>query len=72
MQCSAVQVLSWYEHVLPQLRGRSFYGSKLKEFIQGPGETVYMPVSIHTLLCSRLSLPCPDPPCSALTLPALP
>ena len=23
---------------------RKFYGSKVKEFVQGPGETIYMPV----------------------------
>ena len=23
---------------------RKFYGNKLKEFVQGPGETIYMPV----------------------------
>merc|ERR1719430_2877444 len=45
--CSAkdtdITVLSWYTHVLPQLRNRKFYGNKLREIIQGPGETIYMP-----------------------------
>merc|ERR1719158_2559075 len=38
-----INVLSWYTHVLPQIRNRKFYGNKLKEFLQGPGETIYMP-----------------------------
>ena len=40
-----ISVLSWYEHVLPQLRRRKFYGRALIEIVQGPGETIYMPVN---------------------------
>ena len=56
-----ISALSWYRHVLPQIRkrqvdssllvyhppsltSRPFYGNVVKEFIQGPGETIYMPV----------------------------
>ncbi|XP_023349545.1 bifunctional arginine demethylase and lysyl-hydroxylase PSR [Eurytemora carolleeae] len=35
--------MSWFTHILPQIRTRSFYGKKLIEAIQGPEETVYLP-----------------------------
>jgi len=46
-----INVHSWFTHVLPQLRGRKWYGSTLKEFIQGPGETIYMPGNLaHAIM----------------------
>eukprot|EP00092_Neocalanus_flemingeri_P032574 GFUD01035430.1.p1 GENE.GFUD01035430.1~~GFUD01035430.1.p1 ORF type:complete len:611 (-),score=162.78 GFUD01035430.1:61-1893(-) len=38
-----IRIHSWFTHVLPQLRGRKWYGKTVREFIQGPGETIYMP-----------------------------
>ena len=37
---------------------RKFYGNTVKEFVQGPGETIYMPVStnMHNFCCSILKL----------------
>ena len=35
--------ISWFLHVLPQLRGRKFYGQEIMEVLQGPGDTLYIP-----------------------------
>lgn len=46
-----INVNSWFTHVLPQLRGRKWYGSTVTEFIQGPGETIYMPGNLaHAIM----------------------
>ena len=43
--------LSWFLHVLPQLRGRRFYGQEIQEVLQGPGDTLYIPSrSPHAVL----------------------
>ena len=42
---------SWFSHVLPQIRGRSWYGHPVQEFIQGPGDTLYIPANrAHAIL----------------------
>ena len=35
--------ISWFLHVLPQLRGRRFYGQEIMEVFQSPGDTLYIP-----------------------------
>ena len=35
--------VSWYRHVLPQLRDKTWYGQNVIEAIQKPGETIYIP-----------------------------
>ena len=46
-----INVESWYSHVLPQIRGRSWYGHPVQEFIQGPGDTLYIPSNrAHAIL----------------------
>lgn len=39
----ALYAESWYTHVVPQLRKESWYGQKIIETIQGPGEIIYIP-----------------------------
>ena len=43
----------WYKHILPQIRGRRFYGKTISEAIQSSGETIYapnyMPHSVYNL-----------------------
>ena len=90
-----ISAMSWYKHVLPQLRHRwlpidndihvqhpllkltcckhilllqtasncsfvyrKFYGNKVKEFVLGPGETLYLPVFPASIFCwySEISL----------------
>jgi len=46
-----LSVDKWYNHVLPQLRSRSWYGKKPIEFIQKPGDTLYLPrTTPHSVL----------------------
>ena len=46
-----INVFAWYTHVLPQLRERKWYGYSVREFIQGPGETIYMPGNLaHAIM----------------------
>ena len=43
--------ISWFLHVLPQLRTRKFYGQEVMEVLQGPGDTLYIPSrSPHAVL----------------------
>lgn len=54
-QCSGsndeVSPLSWFSHVLPQLKGRRWYGKTVQEVLQGPGDTIYIPSrSAHAVL----------------------
>ena len=54
-QCSESMLelspISWFQHVLPQLRGRKFYGREVLEVLQGPGDTLYVPTSApHAVL----------------------
>ena len=35
--------MSWYSYVLPQLRKKTWYGQRLIETIQKPGEIIYVP-----------------------------
>lgn len=34
---------TWFSHVLPQLRNETWFGKKVIETVQGPGEVIYMP-----------------------------
>ena len=46
-----ISILSWFKHILPQLRGKKWYGNTVREFIQGPGETLYMPANMaHAIM----------------------
>jgi len=54
-QCSGsndeVSPLSWFTHVLPQLRGRRWYGKTVQEVLQAAGDTIYVPSrSAHAVL----------------------
>eukprot|EP00090_Calanus_glacialis_P031463 TRINITY_DN5196_c0_g1_i2.p1 TRINITY_DN5196_c0_g1~~TRINITY_DN5196_c0_g1_i2.p1 ORF type:complete len:477 (+),score=100.44 TRINITY_DN5196_c0_g1_i2:326-1756(+) len=43
--------MSWFTHILPQLRGRKWYGNTVKEFILREGETLYLPPNTgHTIM----------------------
>jgi len=43
--------MAWFTHVLPQLRGRKWYGSQVREFILGEGETLYLPPNMgHAIM----------------------
>ena len=53
--CSAdyddLYAISWFTHVVPQLRGRSWYGSEMIETVQKPGEVIYVPHNMpHAIL----------------------
>jgi len=39
----AQSTFSWFHHVVPQLRRQRFYGSSLIEFVQEPGDALYLP-----------------------------
>ena len=46
-----ISILSWFTHVLPQLRGKKWYGNTVREFVQSPGETLYMPANMaHAIM----------------------
>ena len=46
-----IYATQWFDHVLPQLRGRKWYGKTILETIQGPGETIYVPHNMgHAIL----------------------
>jgi len=46
-----LNIYSWFTHVLPQLRERQWYGTYVREFIQGPGETLYIPGNLaHAIM----------------------
>ena len=46
-----ISVLSWFTHVLPQLRAKKWYGNTVRELIQSPGETLYMPANMaHAIM----------------------
>ena len=34
---------SWFEHILPQLQGRNWYGESVKLMLQSPGDTLFIP-----------------------------
>ena len=38
-----VSPLAWFQHVLPQLEGRVFYGERVKSVLQRPGDTLFIP-----------------------------
>eukprot|EP00088_Acartia_fossae_P008738 TRINITY_DN14196_c0_g1_i2.p1 TRINITY_DN14196_c0_g1~~TRINITY_DN14196_c0_g1_i2.p1 ORF type:complete len:288 (+),score=38.92 TRINITY_DN14196_c0_g1_i2:56-919(+) len=41
----------WFQHILPQLKDTRFYGKKVIQFIQRPGEVLYLPNKMpHTIL----------------------
>lgn len=41
----------WVQHVLPQLRNKQMYGQSLIEFVQGPGEVIFLPHGLtHAVL----------------------
>ena len=43
--------VSWYEHVLPQLKKERWGGKRVREALQGPGEVIYVPHGIgHSVL----------------------
>eukprot|EP00095_Tigriopus_kingsejongensis_P005222 maker-scaffold585_size130225-snap-gene-0.20 protein:Tk05222 transcript:maker-scaffold585_size130225-snap-gene-0.20-mRNA-1 annotation:"bifunctional arginine demethylase and lysyl-hydroxylase jmjd6-like" len=39
----ALFAVSWWTHVLPQLRQETWYGKKILETVQKPGEIIYVP-----------------------------
>ena len=44
----------WFHYVLPQLRNLPIYGSRPLEFVQGPGEAIYLPHGLgHSVLNVR-------------------
>ncbi len=47
LECSenfdGLYTVSWYTHVVPQLRRESWYGERIVETVQKPGETIYVP-----------------------------
>ena len=52
-----VSPISWFLYVLPQLRGRIFYGQEIMEVLQGQGDTLYIPTHApHAVLNLELSL----------------
>ena len=38
-----VSPLAWFQHVLPQLDGRRWYGEPVKIVLQSPGDTLFIP-----------------------------
>ena len=38
-----ISPLAWFQHVLPQLEGRVFYGERVKSVLQRPGDTLFIP-----------------------------
>ena len=46
-----ISILSWFTHILPQMRDRKWYGNNARELLQGPGETLYMPPNMaHAIM----------------------
>ena len=53
----------WFIHILPQIRSRTFYGKKLKTYLQKPGETLYMPnLVLHSVWNTLPSIAIGDNP----------
>ena len=43
--------IAWFTHILPQLRGRKWYGNTVREFILREGETLYLPPNMgHAIM----------------------
>ena len=38
-----ISPLAWFQHVLPQLEGRVFYGERVRSVLQRPGDTLFIP-----------------------------
>ena len=38
-----VSPLAWFQHILPQLEGRRWYGDSVKVVLQSPGDTLFIP-----------------------------
>jgi len=36
----------WFNHVLPQIRDKKFYGKNVLEFVQEPGDVLYLPTVV--------------------------
>jgi len=36
----------WFNHVLPQIRDKKFYGKNVLEFVQEPGDVLYLPTGM--------------------------
>lgn len=48
------ETFRWYHHVLPQLKKTPIYGEYAKEFVQGPGDSLYLPHGMgHAILNIR-------------------
>ena len=46
-----ISVEAWFSHLLAQLRGRTWYGRSVVEFLQRPGDTLYLPPRMaHAIL----------------------
>lgn len=46
-----ISVESWFSHLLPQLAGRTYYGREVVQFLQRPGDTLYLPPRMgHAIL----------------------
>ena len=51
MKLGDLSTMAWFTHVLPQLRGRKWYGNTVKEFILQEGETLYLPPNMgHAIM----------------------
>jgi hypothetical protein len=41
---------TWFKHILPQLKDKKFYGKRVVEFVQQPGDVLYLPNGMpHTI-----------------------
>ena len=38
-----ISPLSWFQHVLPQLQDRRWYGDQVQVVLQRPGDTLFLP-----------------------------
>ena len=46
-----VSPLAWFQHVLPQLEGRRWYGETVRTVLQRPGDTLFIPSRApHTVI----------------------
>ena len=46
-----ISVEAWFSHLLPQLAGRTWYGRSVSQFLQRPGDTLYLPPRMgHAIL----------------------
>ena len=46
-----ISVEAWFSHLLPQLTGRTWYGRTVSQFLQRPGDTLYLPPrTAHAIL----------------------